>query len=122
MGVMQGILRGIKQQRKTAIAVLIGPWLTTLPLAAILAFDKSINFKIFGLWIGNVVGYIVMDIIFFYILSTFKWHKKHIDDDNNENIIDKSKNNLILSYSMGISHFSAFCNASTFRIDNLKQR
>merc|ERR1719242_1646929 len=72
-GAFQGVLRGIKRQGKSAIGVLIGPWLVSIPLACTLAFDPSINWQIFGMWTGNNTGYFVMDAIFLYFWLTFEW-------------------------------------------------
>merc|ERR1711899_371905 len=60
----QGILRGIKRQGKSVWAVLIGPWLVSIPLACVLTFPSATNWHIFGMWAGNNVGYVVMDGLF----------------------------------------------------------
>eukprot|EP01084_Bolivina_argentea_P112282 200266_1 len=117
-GSFQGILRGIKKQGKSVIGVIIGPWIITIPLACLLAFDPIIDLKIIGMWIGNNVGYIVMNIIFLYIFWTFNWNKK----DNINTLNDKEKTyantanneqyNTVIP--MNISHFSAFLTVTRF--------
>merc|ERR1712154_470069 len=72
-GSFQGVLRGIKRQGRSAIAVLIGPWLVSLPLACLLAFHPQIDWQIYGMWAGNNVGYYVMDAIFLYLWVSFDW-------------------------------------------------
>ena len=66
----QGILRGIKCQGKSAWAVLIGPWMVSIPLACLLAFSKMTHWEIFGIWGGNNVGYFVMDAMFMLRFKT----------------------------------------------------
>ena len=100
-GSVQGILRGIKKQGKSVIGVIVGPYLITLPLACLLAFDPNINLKIFGMWIANNIGYFVMDAIFLYLVLTFNWN-----ESKNEN--QQNQNNELINISMNISHFSGF--------------
>ena len=114
-GVLQGILRGIKQQGRSVFAVLIGSWLITIPLACLLAFDKGINLGVFGMWVGNNVGYAVMDMIFFYILLTYKWTDAENEDVEME--MQDEKQYVAVRKTpatmMSISHYSAFVNLST---------
>jgi len=72
-GSFQGVLRGIKRQGDSALAVLIGPWLISIPLACLLAFYPTIRWEIYGMWAGNNVGYYVMDAIFLYLWLSFEW-------------------------------------------------
>ena len=74
-GSFQGVLRGIKRQGKSVIAVLIGPWLVSIPLACLLTFQSDIDWQIYGMWAGNNVGYYVMDAIFLYLWISFDWNK-----------------------------------------------
>lgn len=74
-GSLLGVLRAIKRQGKSAIAVWIGPWLIGISLASSLAFSKRLNLQIFGLWIGNNSGYAVMDLILLYFWLSFQWDK-----------------------------------------------
>ena len=123
-GSFQGVLRGIKRQGKSAIGVLVGPWLISIPLACILAFDPSINWQIFGMWTGNNSGYFVMDFIFLYFWITFEWdHADHSADSNELELLQHSKGETIesadviddypmellrASGSIKCSHFSPF--------------
>ena len=75
-GSFQGILRGIKRQSKSAVAVLIGLWLVGIPLACLLAFHPQIDLKIFGMWAGNNVGYYVADAILLHLWLSFEWDQK----------------------------------------------
>lgn len=68
-GSFQGVLRGIKRQGRSSWGVLLGPWLTSIPLSCILAFTPAINWEIFGMWTGNNTGYWMMDAVF--LLSHF---------------------------------------------------
>ena len=75
-GSLLGILRGIKRQGKSAIAVFIGPWLVSIPLACLLAFHPKIGLEIFGIWGGNNLGYYVMNIILLYLWVSFPWDRR----------------------------------------------
>jgi len=74
-GSFLGILRGIKRQGKSVYAVLIGPWLISIPLSCLLAFQPEIDWEIYGMWAGNNVGYYVMDAIFLYLWLSFDWNR-----------------------------------------------
>ena len=115
-GSFQGILRGIKRQGKSVIGVIAGPWLITIPLACLLAFNPVIDLKIFGMWIGNNAGYCVMVCVFWYLWLTFDWNEMsgNVVDDKVEEKEDLEgmvvKDNVLTSIS--ISHFSAFLSVS----------
>jgi len=86
LGTFQGILRGIKRQADSAYAVLIGPWLTSIPLACFLAFYPSINLELWGMWAGNNVGYYVMNALFLYFWLSFEWEAG--DDPEREPLLE----------------------------------
>eukprot|EP01083_Nonionella_stella_P031396 85990_1 len=112
-GVFQGVLRGMKQQTKSAIGVLIGPWIITVPLSAWLAFDKHIDLKVFGIWTGNNVGYLVLDMIFVYIFVSYGWNESNSTDPKEQKTKDSC--NVTMHSGMFVSHFSAFASMTKYR-------
>jgi len=115
-GSFQGVLRGIKRQGRSSWGVLIGPWMTSIPLACILAFGA--NWEIFGMWTGNNTGYWMMDAVFLYVWASYKWEKEPEHNlDSNDDELEPLKTDYLCEDTGNIedvmgfvkmSHFSAF--------------
>jgi len=123
-GSFQGVLRGIKRQGRSSWGVLIGPWMTSIPLACILAFGA--NWEIFGMWTGNNTGYWMMDAVFLYVWASYKWEREpeHNLDSNDElepikkDYLCEDTGNIedIMGFAK-MSHFSAFAHFNKLKHD-----
>ena len=55
--VLQGILRGMRRQKRTAIICFIALYCCGLPLAVIFGFDFGLGMGVYGFWIAQNIGY-----------------------------------------------------------------
>jgi len=67
----QAILRALSMQTKTVYAVIFSGWFLALPLSITLAFTTKLG--LIGAWIGLIVGYCVMLVLFIGLYCSFSW-------------------------------------------------
>lgn len=112
-GQFQGVLRGMKLQSKSAVAVLIGSWVITIPLACFLGFYEKLGLK--GFWIAQVIGYGVLNILFSGIYLSYDWKEECDEREMKSMMFEKIRNcncrkngSKEKLQSLNVSHFSAF--------------
>eukprot|EP01083_Nonionella_stella_P059245 155010_1 len=73
--VCQGLLRGMKRQKQTAIVACISLYCVGLPASIALGFQFGLDLKVFGFWIGQNIGYATFCVSLIIILLVHRPQK-----------------------------------------------